>query len=66
MTDGCPDSRTGLVSCTRPFGSYRPRESFRDYPFLPTEADKKVIRRQLRLAKWVEGYRGGMSGQEAA
>lgn len=66
MTDGCPDSRTGLVSCTRPFGSYRPRESFRDYPFLPTEADKRVIRRQLRLAQWVEDGRGGMSGQEAA
>jgi biotin synthase len=58
MTNGCPDHATGMVSCTRPFGSYRPGEPFRDYPFIPTEEDRKQIRRQLRLRTWVEGYEG--------
>jgi biotin synthase len=53
MTDGCPEERTGLVSCTRPFGSYRPSEPFRDYPFVPTPRDQRDIRRQLRLERWV-------------
>jgi biotin synthase len=53
MTNGCPDQHTGLVSCTRPFGSYRPSEPFRDYPFPPIAEDKKDIRRQLRLDRWV-------------
>jgi lipoyl synthase len=53
MTNGCPDERTGLVSCTRPFGSYRPSEPFRDYPFAPTAQDQRDIRRQLRLERWV-------------
>ena len=53
MTNGCPDQHTGLVSCTRPFGSYRPSEPFRDYPFPPTAEDKRDIRRQLRLDRWV-------------
>jgi biotin synthase-related radical SAM superfamily protein len=48
MTNGCPD-RTGKVACNRPFGSYRPGEEFRDYPFPPAPADLAVIRAQLRL-----------------
>lgn len=56
MTNGCPDHATGMVSCTRPFGSYRPGEPFRDYPFIPTEDDRRQIRRQLRLAAWIEPY----------
>ena len=55
MTNGCPDQATGLTSCTRPFGSYRPGEPFRDYPFIPTDEDRKQIRRQLRLSTWIEG-----------
>ena len=46
MTNGCPD-RGGKLACNRPFGSYRPGEEFRDYPFLPTEEDRPGIRRQL-------------------
>jgi biotin synthase len=53
MTNGCPDHKTGLVSCTRPFGSYRPGEPFRDYPFRPTESDRRIIRRQLKLDRWL-------------
>jgi biotin synthase len=48
MTDGCPD-RAGRLACNRPFGSYRPGEAFRDYPFAPTEADRRLIRAEARL-----------------
>jgi biotin synthase len=47
MTDGCPD-RSGKVACNRPFGSYRPGEAFRDYPFVPEEADTPLIRSETR------------------
>ncbi|MFZ2323698.1 MAG: radical SAM protein [Ignavibacteriaceae bacterium] len=46
MTDGCPD-RQGEMTCNRPFGSYRPGEEFRDYPFLPEEQDLVEIRNQM-------------------
>jgi lipoyl synthase len=48
MTDGCPD-RHGVMSCNRPYGSYRPGEEFRDYPFVPDREDIVTIRRQLEL-----------------
>jgi len=48
MTDGCPD-RHGVMTCNRPYGSYRPGEPFRDYPFQPTPDDIAVIRQELRL-----------------
>ncbi len=48
MTDGCPD-RQGEVACTRPYGSYRPGEPFRDYPFRPGAEDIATIRGQLGL-----------------
>ena len=48
MTNGCPD-RSGKVACNRPFGSYRPGEEFRDYPFQPTSDDVEVIRAQARF-----------------
>jgi len=48
MTDGCPD-RDGAVACNRPYGSYRPGEAFRDYPFAPEPADVEVIREEMRL-----------------
>ena len=48
MTDGCP-SRTGEVACNRPYGSYRPGEEVRDYPFQPTAPDVAIIEEQMRL-----------------
>ncbi len=48
MTNGCPD-RNGKLACNRPFGSYRPGEEFRDYPFQPTSQDLAEIRRQTRV-----------------
>ena len=47
-TDGCPDVE-GEVGCTRPYGSYKPTESFRDFPFTPNENDLVDIRRELKL-----------------
>ncbi len=48
MTDGCPD-RTGEMACNRPYGSYRPGEEYRDYPFQPNVDDVQVIHNQIRL-----------------
>ncbi|MFQ5803280.1 MAG: radical SAM protein [Candidatus Methylomirabilales bacterium] len=49
ITQGCPGEDCG-PACTRPFGSYRPGEPFRDYPFAPDPEDLQQIERQLRLA----------------
>jgi biotin synthase len=48
MTNGCP-GESGEPGCTRPYGSYRPSEPFRDYPFVPTSEDLRDIRAQLAL-----------------
>jgi biotin synthase-related radical SAM superfamily protein len=48
MTNGCPD-RAGEVACNRPYGSYRPGEEYRDYPFVPDMNDIVVIRQQIKL-----------------
>jgi len=52
MTNGCPD-RHDVMTCNRPFGSYRPGEEFRDYPFLPDENDLVKIKEQLDLQNLV-------------
>ncbi|MGE5288572.1 MAG: radical SAM protein [Micromonosporaceae bacterium] len=48
MTNGCPGEK-GEPGCTRPYGSYRPSEPFRDYPFPPAASDLRDIRAQLAL-----------------
>jgi biotin synthase len=48
MTNGCPGAG-GEPGCTRPYGSYRPSEPFRDYPFLPDDTDLVEIRSQMSL-----------------
>ncbi len=50
MTDGCPGDK-GEPGCTRPYGSYRPSEPVRDYPFLPTAADLADIRGELAISQ---------------
>lgn len=52
MTNGCP-GENGEPGCTRPYGSYRPSEPFRDYPFLPERSDLLEIQDQLRLNELV-------------
>jgi biotin synthase len=48
VTNGCP-GENGEPGCTRPYGSYRPAEPFRDYPFVPDASDLAEIRQQMRL-----------------
>ena len=48
MTNGCPD-RAGDMACNRPYGSYRPGEAYRDYPFRPDAGDLIFIRQQMQL-----------------
>jgi biotin synthase len=48
MTGGCPD-RNGKLACNRPYGSYKPGEEFRDFPFRATEDDIRQIRKEMRL-----------------
>ncbi len=48
VTNGCPGEK-GEPGCTRPYGSYRPSEPFRDYPFMPGPGDLAEIRQQIRL-----------------
>lgn len=48
MTNGCPD-RHGVMACNRPYGSYRPGEEYRDYPFRPDSQDVETIRQQMLL-----------------
>lgn len=47
-TDGCPSSG-GDDGCSRPYGSYRPTDSYRDFPFLPNDDDIIQIRKELDL-----------------
>jgi len=47
-TDGCP-SDDGGPGCTRPYGSYGPAESFRDFPFAPNTADLSLIKDEMAL-----------------
>ena len=48
MTNGCPD-RDGIMACNRPYGSYRPGEEYRDYPFKPTGDELNIIRELIQL-----------------
>ena len=56
MTNGCPGEK-GEPGCTRPYGSYRPSEPFRDFPFNPTSNDLDEIRQQMRLDEVLEPRR---------
>jgi biotin synthase-related radical SAM superfamily protein len=42
-TNGCL-GEDGEPGCTRPYGSYRPVEPFRDYPFAPVVSDLEDVR----------------------
>ncbi len=53
VTNGCPGGGGG-PGCTRPYGSYRAAEAFRDYPFSPAAKDIEDIRRQLDLEEVVK------------
>ncbi len=46
MTSGCP-GKDGKVACNRPFGNERPSRPIRNFPFLPEDQDKEMIKKQL-------------------
>ena len=48
ITGGC-ESKNGEIGCNRPFGSYRPGESFRDFPFQPELEDIIRIKKESRF-----------------
>jgi biotin synthase len=52
MTDGCP-SENGEPGCSRPYGSYRPSEPYRDFPFQPEADDLAQIRAELALEELI-------------
>ncbi len=54
MTNGCPD-REGVMACNRPYGSYRPGEEFRDYPFVPDADERKTIAKQAKFGDVWDG-----------
>ena len=58
MTNGCPGAG-GEPGCTRPYGSYRPSEPIRDFPFLPDADDLAGIRSDLALRLTLEHLRRG-------
>jgi biotin synthase len=49
MTNGCPSEGGEEAGCSRPYGSYKPSESFRDFPFQPEADDLTLIRQELAL-----------------
>lgn len=48
VTNGCP-GKQGELGCTRPYGSYRPSEPFRDYPLAPDAQDLREICTQMGI-----------------
>ncbi len=46
MTSGCPNNK-GCVACNRPFGNERPGPLLRNYPFVPSGEDMRVVRGQI-------------------
>lgn len=48
MTSGCPCSSDSRISaCNRPFANERPSETFRNYPYVPNNEEKKTIESQI-------------------
>ena len=48
ITGGC-ESKNGEIGCNRPYGSYRPGEPFRDFPFQPVPEDIVKIKKESKL-----------------
>jgi lipoyl synthase len=49
MTSGCPGKDKDITACNRPLANERPSETFRNYPYIPDEKEKEVIKDQLRV-----------------
>lgn len=46
MTSGCV-GEDGVVACNRPFANERPSEEFRNFPFIPTDAELDLIEKEI-------------------
>ena len=50
MTSGCPcltEGKANISACNRPFANERPSEFIRNYPYIPMDDDKKLIKKQI-------------------
>ncbi|MCL6087748.1 MAG: radical SAM protein [Actinobacteria bacterium] len=47
MTSGCPGKNKNISACNRPLANERPSETFRNYPYIPSEEEKEIISSQL-------------------
>lgn len=54
LTNGCP-AADGTLGCSRPYGSYRPSEPTRDFPYLPGPEETTRIRQELALDELLDG-----------
>jgi len=48
MTSGCPGTDDRYAACNRPLANERPSQAFRNYPFIPDEGDRDLIREQIK------------------
>ncbi|MHA1791583.1 MAG: radical SAM protein [Promethearchaeota archaeon] len=50
-TQGCKDDKDGFITCNRPYSNSTPFQAakgeLRNFPFIPNENDKKIIKKQL-------------------
>jgi biotin synthase len=53
ITGGC-EGKNGEIGCNRPFGSYRPGEPFRDFPFQPESDDILRIKKETKLCEIID------------
>lgn len=49
MTSGCTGKDKNIAACNRPLANERPSETFRNYPYMPGEDEKELIRQQIKL-----------------
>ncbi|MHB1275466.1 MAG: radical SAM protein [Candidatus Humimicrobiaceae bacterium] len=49
MTSGCPGKNKNITACNRPLANERPSETFRNYPYIPEEEEKELIRDQISI-----------------
>ena len=47
MTSGCPGKNKDITACNRPLANERPSETFRNYPYIPDEEEKELIKNQI-------------------
>lgn len=48
MTSGCPGKNKEITACNRPLANERPSETFRNFPYIPDDAEKDILRKQLK------------------